>query len=196
MLNEDRIKTAINNALADLVEKDTYLLKMDANERSLTHRLAIYLEEEILEEEPGWNVDCEYNRDIEATETPYSKRLSLDGIPPPQDYISPYEDENATTVFPDIIVHKRGKSGDQNGNLIVIEVKKDTSSVGPGYDIKKKLPAYLAQLKYQYAFHILIPIKDCRGLSDGEIKKLLKAGVCNWITPIPRKLGTGLDCRE
>lgn len=184
MINEEQIKAAIDKALADLVEKDTYLLKMDANERSITHRLAIYLEEVISNIEAGWHVDCEYNRDVASEDTPYSKKLLLDGPTLPSGY-NHYEDENATTVFPDIIVHKRGKSGSQDGNLAVIEVKKDTSSVGPDHDINKKLPAYHKQLGYKYAFHILIPTKDCSKSSEAELIRLLKSSVCDWVKPIP-----------
>lgn len=49
----------VRGSLLRLLAEDAYLFEADANERSISHRLALYLEEEF----PGWNVDCEYNRD-------------------------------------------------------------------------------------------------------------------------------------
>lgn len=44
-----------------LVEKDSYLMKKDVNERSLTHKLAEYYQLLF----PTWNVDCEFNRNLD-----------------------------------------------------------------------------------------------------------------------------------
>lgn len=154
MIDKKQIANAIEDALKEL-KKDKHLFLVDANERTLTHRLAIYLEEKIKKLESGWDVDCEYNRDVTSTKKPYTKKLKL-CAPPDYNDGPPYEDENATTVFPDIIVHKRGKSGYKDGNLLVIEVKKSTSRVSDEYDKKCKLPAYLKELHYAYAYYILL----------------------------------------
>src|SRR5271165_7265202 len=45
-------------AVRQLFEPDAYLLQVDANERSITHRLALYLTPHF----PDWDIDCEYNR--------------------------------------------------------------------------------------------------------------------------------------
>lgn len=161
MVTQEQIEQAIKGALQKLVYEDRYLFEVDANERTLTHRMAIYLEEKIREVQGGWNVDCEYNRDVTSRKEPYSKKLWLADDPPPRDYDdAPYADENATTVFPDIIIHKRGKSGDEEGNLVVIEVKKSTSLVGNGYDKERKLPAYLKYLRYKYAYFVTLHTKN------------------------------------
>lgn len=161
MLTQEQIRLAIESAIQKLMDKDAYLFKVDVNERALTHRMAIYLEEKIGEMDAEWNIDCEYNRDVTSQTKPYSKRLWLADDPPPPDYDNAaYEDENATTVFPDIIVHRRGSSGEQNGNLAVIEVKKTTSSVGGEYDKQKKLPAYLKYLKYKYAYFVTLDTRN------------------------------------
>ncbi len=156
MLTQEETQLAIELAIQKLMDKDSYLFEVDVNERTLTHRMAIYLEEEISKMEAGWNVDCEYNRDVTSPKEPYSKRLRLHDDPPPRDYVTPHEDENAITVFPDIIVHIRGRSGEEHANLVVIEVKKTTSSVGSAYDKEKKLPAYLKYLKYKYAYFVTL----------------------------------------
>lgn len=51
----------INIAISELCEKDRHLLSHDLNERTIAHKLALYLQEEFQE----YNVDCEYNRNID-----------------------------------------------------------------------------------------------------------------------------------
>ena len=75
------VKRRVIAAICALYRHDRELLDVDANERSITHKLAEHLQREF----PGWHVDCEYNR---VGREP--RRLE------------------AKTVFPDIIVHRRG----------------------------------------------------------------------------------------
>lgn len=85
----------------------------------------------------GWYVDCEYNRDIAVGEY-YSKRLNFSRRD--LNFLTPsVEDENGSTVFPDVIVHRRGKNGKQGGNLLVIEAKKTSSGDDGEFDRLKKL---------------------------------------------------------
>ena len=58
-MNRAQIETALNRAIDKFVECDKHLLAADANERSMSHRIAVYLEQET----PGYDIDCEYNRD-------------------------------------------------------------------------------------------------------------------------------------
>ncbi len=123
------VRAALSAALEDFDARDRYLLENDLNERTISHRLAIYLQKRF----PDWEVDCEYNRNRDIT-----KSLDL-----PRDGIS-WEDTDAKTVSPDIIVHKRGPGP----NLLVIEMKK----VGLRGDFDyQKLTAYKAQIGYRYA---------------------------------------------
>lgn len=62
---------------------------------------------------PDFDVDCEYNRDGVAP-----KKIGHLGLYPDDD------DTEAETVFPDIIVHRRGTEQ----NYLVIEAKKSTRS--------------------------------------------------------------------
>ena len=50
---------AIIHALRVLLECDARLLDIDANERSITFRFAMYLQSQLTD----WEVDCEFNRD-------------------------------------------------------------------------------------------------------------------------------------
>ena len=135
------------HALEKFLEEDRYLLRVNANERSLTHRVAIYLQQEF----PDWDVDCEYNRDEHEV-----KELYLPGGDPEVD------DGDAQTVHPDVVVHKRGAKC----NYLVIEFKKTSSGIGEEKDFLK-LRAFREQLGYKYALFVEFEV-DIEG---GEISR-------------------------
>lgn len=82
---------AVIHAVQTLLDHDAYLLLADVNERTVTHRLAVYVEQAF----PGWDVDCEYNRD---------------GHDPKEIAFGSGDDaEHGSRAFPDVIVHKRGR---------------------------------------------------------------------------------------
>lgn len=134
-MDKEEISRRLARALQKLERQDHYLFVHDLNERTITHRLAMYLQEEF----PEMDVDCEYNRvDFEI------KRLDFYPANTRTD------DTDAKTVFPDIIVHKRGAKGP---NLLVIEAKKTTNRSG---DDLEKLKAFKSNphLKYDYAIFL------------------------------------------
>jgi hypothetical protein len=140
---KELLEKSLKTALDTLIRADFELLRLDVNERSISHRLAIYLEHYF----PGWNIDCEYNRYhnvIERFER-LSKRLNIR----PRNIKS--DDTQATTVFPDIVVHRRNT----DENLVVIEMKKTFSQEDDDYDLGK-LKAFKSQLGYQFAIFIKI----------------------------------------
>ena len=57
---QEKVEKAINNLFES---DDIYLLKIDANERSISHKLAIYIQQEF-EEFKNLSIDCEYNRNM------------------------------------------------------------------------------------------------------------------------------------
>ncbi|RQO81406.1 hypothetical protein [Acidovorax sp. FJL06] len=141
-LSEDQIQylnrhapgEAVARALFELLRNDHDLLGIDANERSITFRFAMYLQQYF----PDWSVDCEYNRDgIEP------KRLGHLELYPDS------EDVEAKTVFPDVIVHRRGT----RRNFLVLEFKKSTSRVDRQIDLRK-LRGYKQQLGYEHALFV------------------------------------------
>ena len=85
-VTEDDIKDILKGSLEKLITKDSHLLSIDINERSISHKLAIYIEEQL--HETDWDVDCEYNRNISNV-----KRLNL----PPRNFCS--NDIKARTVY-------------------------------------------------------------------------------------------------
>jgi hypothetical protein len=128
----NEIERRVVRAADSLLLHHGYLLEHDVNERSLTHHLANRLEGEF----EGWGVDCEFNRNHDIV-----KRLNL----PPRENIRA-DDLHATTVFPDIIVHRRST----DDNLVVIEVKKSTNPTPDTWDMRK-LEAFQSQLRYMVA---------------------------------------------
>ncbi len=141
-LSEDQIQylnrhppgEAVIRALSELLDNDHDLLGIDANERSITFRFAMYLQQHFSD----WTVDCEYNRD--GTEP---KRLGHLELYPDS------EDDEAKTVFPDVIVHQRGT----RKNYLVLEFKKSTSRVDRQIDLRK-LRGYKQQLGYEHALFV------------------------------------------
>ena len=133
----DRITHILTQACDMLIKHDSYLLEIQVNERSLTHRLAVYLESLF----PEWHVDCEYNRNWK----------NIPKIIYTDDTVR-VDDDKWKTAYPDIIIHKRGAN---NENLVVIEAKKDSKEDDDSvnYD-RKKLEAYKKDYSYNYAFFI------------------------------------------
>ena len=135
--SEAEVHAAVQTAIESLSANDKHLLEADASERSLSHMLAVYLVSSF----PDFHVDCEYNRDgFNVKKLMLSERCVKD------------DELEAVTVFPDIIIHKRGS---QDQNLLVLEMKKASSSVDHAYDIAK-LSAFKTELKYLFAVHVVI----------------------------------------
>jgi len=99
-MNRDQIDASVTLALRLLLKYDVFLLEHAAHERSITHKLAEYLQQEL----SSYHVDCEYSR--HGIET---KRLPRH-----------CNDTDMDRVYPDIVVHLRGTDDD---NLLVIEAK-------------------------------------------------------------------------
>ena len=134
-------------------------LPRDVNERALSHRLAVHLEREVRKLDPrllgesvapkDLSVDCEYNR---RGDEPKRLHELAARIKAAAGEIDPVADMRACTVYPDIIVHRRGPAGP---NLIVIEVKRaEAPAEAIGWD-QDKLALYRTELRYLHAFLVL-----------------------------------------
>jgi len=144
----DETKGKVRKSLYLLWRKDRHVLEVNASERSITHRFAVYLEQEFAD----YKVDCEYNREGDDPKRYHEIvcQINKTGISA--------GDTEAKTAFPDIIVHKRGNNKD---NLLVIEGKKLTGgTIGIDEIDKKKLMAFLDtnQLNYKYGLAMQIPV--------------------------------------
>ena len=127
----DVINQKLLEALQKVVQDDLYLLEHYIHEPTLSHRLAVYLESEF----PGFNVDCEYDGNIDAENgKKYIYILKQKAIQ--LGSIKAGEDEQEflyRCIIPDIIVHKRGHNGSEN-NLLIIEVKKSSNPDDGAWD--------------------------------------------------------------
>lgn len=136
-MTREQVESAVQAALRDLREHDSHLLEFDVAERSITARLAHYM----IPLFEDYAVDVEYNRH---------------GIDPKK-----MAEHVATTcqqcrdrlVVPDIIVHRRG---DNERNLLVVELKKSTNSKTRTLD-RNKLKAYKHELNYKFGALITVP---------------------------------------
>jgi len=137
----------LNEGLKCLYKSDHVLLSrgLNINERTITHRLAMHLTYLFRD----FDVDCEYNRmqysngsHIEGDGWKKTLNLKID------EKIND-EDDEAKTVFPDIIIHKRRKPI----NLAVIEVKMSWKSGRKDFDFEK-LRAYKKEFDYEYAVYL------------------------------------------
>jgi hypothetical protein len=112
------------NALDKLLERDRYLLEHDIHERSIAHRLAVYLEEFCSPFDV--DVDCEYDGNVNRdNDKKYIQALRdrLEEL----GRLTKREQENDLQIFPrmvypDIIMHKLGS----NQNHCIIELKTTT----------------------------------------------------------------------
>lgn len=157
----EEIKECLDGALDNLNTIDSYLLENDLSERSISHKFACYLSESFCE----YNVDCEYNSNVRAdTGKKYIRLLHQSaahlGILRDTD-----DDEIIDRyVYPDIIVHKRG---DSDHNLMIIEIKKSSSTVTSDYDYEKlrryTSPEYENELNYRFGAFICIGVLENTG---------------------------------
>ena len=92
------LKNRVDHAIGTLLVRDKILFGIKVSEWAVAHRLAVYLEREI----PGWDVDCEYNR-----QGPDGEKKAND---------------SGNIVRPDILIHQRTKE-EEGDNLLVIELK-------------------------------------------------------------------------
>lgn len=152
-MKTDEVYKKIKDAFFKLLEKYKYLFVIDINERSFTHKLVEYLQEEFDE----CHVDCEYNSNALDV---HRLKLNVHG----------------SKIYPNIIVHHRG--GKKNNNLIAIEAKKvkkgeNREETERYKDDIEKLKGYKEQLGYKYTFMITLPAKNKGKIKQKDIGKYI-----------------------
>ena len=144
-MNFAELEMYVLRAIDKLYARDSGLLLADASEWALAHRLAVYLEQII----PGWNVDCEYNRQGTGSD--------------------PKVDSKEGRRRPDIMLHHRGWLPPEH-NLLVIELKKKETDA----DCKKVCefttpPSGKRRFQYQYGLTLsFIPALRIRWFENGQ----------------------------
>jgi len=130
-LSFSRVHSRIEKALLLLYKNDHFLITNCTAERSITHKLAEYIQQFF----PEWNVDCEYNRRGENR---------------------PKAIPSQETSYPDIIIHHRNTKH----NLLIIEAKSIHSRKHDSVQDKEKIKAYVEDPDYQYRFGLWILFYD------------------------------------
>lgn len=152
----EEIKWRFDLALKNFIESDSYLLKSNISERAIAHKLAEKLQIQFTE----YDVDCEYNGDIDSENAKKNIHVLRDRIAEIKALKERERDLNgievlSRSVYPDIIVHRRGSN---DFNILIIEIKKSNSYYGKKYD-DLKLKSYTSKehgntLKYRLGIFI------------------------------------------
>jgi len=158
----------IGNALKTLFKQDNFLLKENANERTITHKLASHLQKEFTD----YDVDVEYNRmtEREGQTTKEINRQINEQTEEQEDCWDDIkiDDIEAKTVYPDIIIHRRNT----NTNLIVIEVKK-SNNPNKKCDIAK-LQAYKSELEYTSCIFLKLKVGEEKEKNTDYIEEAIE----------------------
>ena len=145
------MQTDLNKVVAALREfyaHETFLFEKDLGERTLTHRLAVYLEKQF----SGWQVDCDYNRLGE-------RRLRL-----PHGTIVSTDDELGKSVYPDIVVHQRAIPN----NLLAVEVRKSANHQPLEHDQSKLRALTDPHLWFAFWIGVLVTL-DKKQVTTSEV---------------------------
>ncbi len=163
-LTREKLEKILLLAIDILLNRDFYLLENDVNERTITFKLASYIEYLLGR---GYDVDCEYNRNISEDSIKKIKAFNQRN----ESTKTCYSEEDCckkSCVYPDIIVHRRGS----NDNILIIEVKKKRNIKNNKeleYD-KFKLREYTREgkngLNYKYGVLINLGVKEKCGDND------------------------------
>jgi hypothetical protein len=161
MMDFDEVNQKLTEALDEVLENDQYLLTHGIHEPAISHRLAVYLEPKF----PDFNIDCEYNGNVEADSGKKYVYL-LRQVAEQLGKLKEEEDEQEILtryVFPDIIVHMRGRNGSEN-NLLIIEVKKSSNLDDGAWDAEKlsrfTSSKYENRFNYQYGAFVRFAVGE------------------------------------
>lgn len=141
-IDSRNIKKNIRIAFNLLFKNDAFLLEKSAHERSITHKLAEYLQQQFID----WHVDCEYNR----------HGILIKILP------RECNGKNEKYVYPDIIIHHRNT----DNNLVVFEIKLKKLDTVDVCDNKKLIEFTKHSGKYRYTLGVFIGFD---GLNEPQI---------------------------
>jgi hypothetical protein len=157
-MTDGEAKRIVETMLQTFRANDSDLIVRKVNERSLTHKLAGYLQSLV----PEYHVDCEYNRSGEKpkyilTEQRRRERINPEALKSGHDDVADFELKRCST-YPDIIVHER----DSNArNTLIIEAKVDPTRGDEDWDVEK-LKAFTEQdgrNGYRYTHGVFVALR-------------------------------------
>jgi len=159
-------------AMREFYAQETFLFEKDLGERTLTHRLAVYLEKQF----PGWQVDCDYNRLGERTlRLPHGTIVSTD-------------DHLGKSVYPDIVVHQR----EIPNNLLAIEVRKAGNHQPPEHDQHKLRALTDPHLWFAYGIGIYLVLGKSSVVSDVYIGGVIDQAASALLAGRLKEAGLGV----
>jgi hypothetical protein len=159
-------------ALAEFYAREAFLFEKDLGERTLTHRLAVRLEQHF----PGWEVDCDYNRLGERTlRLPHGSIVSTD-------------DHLGKSIYPDIVVHQRAIPN----NLLAIEVRKAANHQPPEHDQHKLRALTDPHLWFAYWIGVYLVLGKSSVVSDVYTGGVIDQALSNWLAERIKDAGLGV----
>jgi len=153
-MDSELIESSLYSSIDRLFRNDLFLLTYDVHERTIAHRLAVYLEHKFV----GFHIDCEYNNDLDSESGRKQVYYSNSSI--------------GSGVYPDIIVHHRGLNGPKH-NLLVLEIKKKSRPQNEIDQDRQKLLSYTGidarnHLSYARGALLVLGVKNEAGQSSIE----------------------------
>ena len=161
-------------ALREFYARETFLFEHDLGERALTHRLAVYLEQQF----PGWEIDCEYDR------------LGARTLRLPHGTIVSTDDHLGKSIYPDIVVHQR----EIPNNLLAIEIRKASNHQPPEHDQQKLRALTDPHVWFAYWIGVLLTLgKSNITASEVYVAGALDEPLSRWLSQRLRDahLGSG-----
>ena len=159
------------SALGEFYAREAYLFEKDLGERTLTHRLAVYLERQF----PGWEVDCDYDRLGERT------------LRMPKGAIVSTDDHLGKSVYPDIVVHRRAIPD----NLLAVEVRKASNHQPPDHDQHKLQALTDPYLWFAYRIGVCLTLGNKAVTSDVYIGGARDPSLSGWLSRRLQDAGFG-----
>jgi hypothetical protein len=157
-------------AIEEFYAREGVLFDKDLGERTLTHRMAVYLEKQF----DGWEVDCDYNR--------LGERL----LKLPHGTIVSTDDELGKSIFPDIVVHRRTVPE----NLLAMEVRKATNHQPIEHDQHKLRGLTDPHLWFAYRIGVLLVLaKGKAKSSDVYLGGVVDRELSDWFAGRLRDAG-------
>jgi len=159
------------SAIRDFYAREAYLFEKDLGERTLTHRLAVYIERQF----PGWEVDCDYDRLGERT------------LRMPKATIVSTDDHLGKSIYPDIVVHRRAVPD----NLLAIEVRKATNHQPPDHDQHKLCALTDPYLWFAYGIGVCLTLAKESVTSDVYVGGVRDDTLSGWLFQRLKDAGLG-----
>jgi hypothetical protein len=160
-------------AAGELYARESFLFEHDLGERTLTHRLAVYLERQFA----GFEVDCDYDRLGERTlQLPHGTIVSTD-------------DHLGKSIYPDIVVHQRAIPN----NLLAIEVRKASNHQPLEHDQQKLRALTDPHLWFAYGIGVLLTLGK-RNITKSEVyvSGIIDHRLSQWFSQRLKDAGVGM----